>query len=235
MDRLRKYIDEIIQDLDCDANEREELSEEFYDHLLALKDEYMNKGKTKEEAEKLSIKEFGNSKIISTDLQKLISPYHKIIKNLFWFVFIAYSLICINKLFLSPRRLANIKFPEHYLPSYNLIPFKNTFEYATQFPDRIEVWLYPLFYKVLLFIPFGFLLPFLFRNMQKTKNTVLLAIIVSATIKTLQYITHLGEFDVNDMILNPIGALIGFYTFILLRKINIKSFNKKRTSYKKAY
>lgn len=68
------------------------------------------------------------------------------------------------------------------------------------------------------FIPFGVLLPKAFRLNFKTFIVSFLLMISS--LELLQALTKLGAFDVNDMVANTLGALIGYLIYQ-------KSFNKK--------
>jgi glycopeptide antibiotics resistance protein len=65
------------------------------------------------------------------------------------------------------------------------------------------------------FIPFGLLLPLVipfFRNLFKT---LLAGFLLSLGYETIQLVFDLGIFDVDDLILNTAGALIGFIIFTL--------------------
>jgi glycopeptide antibiotics resistance protein len=63
------------------------------------------------------------------------------------------------------------------------------------------------------FIPFGLLLPLLmpvFRNLFKV---LVAGFLLSLGYETIQLVLDLGIFDVDDLILNTAGTLIGFITF----------------------
>ena len=67
-----------------------------------------------------------------------------------------------------------------------------------------------LILNILLFIPFGCLLPIVSRWMQAWWKVFLVAIGFSLLIETTQLFAHLGWFDVADPIYNCLGAVIGF-------------------------
>lgn len=87
----------------------------------------------------------------------------------------------------------------------NFIPFKEMFRY------RIFS---PLFYKnvignMIMFMPYGFFITY-FLKLEKTRSASLLILIASTTIECTQL--AIGRvFDIDDIILNVIGGLIGFY------------------------
>ena len=95
----------------------------------------------------------------------------------------------------------------------NIIPFKEIFRY--------EAGTY-LFYKnilgnVLLFLPFGFFVGY-FIKVKKVSVMLLLTFIVSLSIETIQL--SIGRvFDVDDVILNVLGGLIGFILYKVLNKV----------------
>lgn len=64
--------------------------------------------------------------------------------------------------------------------------------------------------NVLLFIPFGILLPFLWDKMQKAGWMVALSFLFSLGIETTQLLTGRGFFQVDDIWLNVLGALCGY-------------------------
>ncbi len=79
--------------------------------------------------------------------------------------------------------------------------------------------LYQVIANVLLFLPLGYLLPRLFRPMRHWYSTIPVGLLGSLAIETTQLITHLGCFDVDDLITNTIGAAIGFLIYrLILRK-----------------
>ena len=76
------------------------------------------------------------------------------------------------------------------------------------------------FYKdllgnILLFVPFPFLLLFVFRIKGFTR-LLLGAMTVSMAVEILQYVFNIGVADIDDLILNTIGALLGLFLMYLL-------------------
>ncbi len=75
--------------------------------------------------------------------------------------------------------------------------------------------------NVLCFIPFGFLFPTLsYKRGYKNGVTVtLLAAVFSILIETAQLIAKVGAFDVDDIMLNTLGGVIGYIIFVIGRRI----------------
>ncbi|MFI8684762.1 VanZ family protein [Rossellomorea sp. NPDC077527] len=80
--------------------------------------------------------------------------------------------------------------------------------------------------NILLFMPFGFLAPFLWDKTKSLKGIVLWGFVVSVTIECLQLLESLkggwGRVtDIDDVICNGIGAMLGYFVYVLTRKIEV--------------
>ena len=60
------------------------------------------------------------------------------------------------------------------------------------------------------FVPLGILLPLLFRRFNSLFSVTALVFVVSLSYELIQLCTGLGIFDVDDLILNTAGGVIGF-------------------------
>ena len=67
--------------------------------------------------------------------------------------------------------------------------------------------------NVFLFVPFGILMPVGFRFFRKWWNLILGAFILSISIELTQLLTARGYFEIDDMLLNTLGAFIGYMAF----------------------
>lgn len=70
--------------------------------------------------------------------------------------------------------------------------------------------------NILLFVPIGLLLPIVIRHINSFWKTLLIGSGLSISIEVLQYILHLGWFDVDDIIMNMCGICVGYLEFKLL-------------------
>lgn len=68
------------------------------------------------------------------------------------------------------------------------------------------------------FIPFGILLPCLLKQAQSMKKFLLYTIGVIITIELIQLFSLRGSCDIDDLILNTAGALIGYMLWHFLRR-----------------
>ncbi|SFJ79037.1 VanZ like family protein [Paenibacillus sp. UNC496MF] len=107
-------------------------------------------------------------------------------------------------------RRTSFEMPGYY-PHANLTPFVSIRNYATNYSHyNFDIWFFNLFGNVLLFVPLGFLLPILFRRVRRLSAMLTLSLICSLAIELAQLATRLGQFDVDDLLLNALGGLIGF-------------------------
>lgn len=79
-----------------------------------------------------------------------------------------------------------------------------------RFPQLSFSWLYD-FGNIAAFIPFGILIPLLFRI--DFKKFIAFFILVILLLETVQSLTFLGTFDVDDVISNTLGATVGFIAY----------------------
>lgn len=84
--------------------------------------------------------------------------------------------------------------------------------------------------NILLFVPLGLLLPLYTKKLQRIIPVLLLGLSLTLFIEFTQFITHRGIFEVDDLINNTLGAIIGYglISFIL-------SIKKKGVLLKLAY
>ena len=67
--------------------------------------------------------------------------------------------------------------------------------------------------NVIAFIPFGYLLPKMVKKKPRLFHTVLFSFEFSLLVELTQLISRTGSFDVDDLILNTFGGLIGYILY----------------------
>jgi glycopeptide antibiotics resistance protein len=72
--------------------------------------------------------------------------------------------------------------------------------------------------NVFLFVPWGFLAPQLFSSIQTLIKILVAAVFISLCIEIIQFVLVVGVADIDDVLLNTVGAWIGFYFFTLLEQ-----------------
>ena len=98
--------------------------------------------------------------------------------------------------------------------SSNFIPFKEMFRY--DFGSRLFI--KNVLGNIIMFAPYGFFVSY-YLHLKKPWSAFLLILLVSASIETTQLL--IGRvFDIDDIILNVIGGMIGFLIYKFLDLIN---------------
>lgn len=99
--------------------------------------------------------------------------------------------------------------------AYNLIPFREIkrFLMYSQIIGMKSV-LINLVGNVLCFSPLGFYLPFRNWRFRRSWIVFLTGFFVSLFIEVVQLLSRSGSFDVDDMILNTLGCMIGYVLYL---------------------
>ena len=134
-------------------------------------------------------------------------------------LFIIYCILLITILFLNNEYRMNgfqginiNTFSREHFETINIIPFSTIigYIYGLLFEDvSTSIVIVNLVTNLLLFAPMGFFIPLLFKNrITNIKQFIILIIILSLFVEILQFITYSGSTDIEDIILNTIGAII---------------------------
>jgi glycopeptide antibiotics resistance protein len=92
-----------------------------------------------------------------------------------------------------------------------LEPFREVEAFIHQ-PNHL-FWFMQIFLNILLFVPLGFMLPLLSNRFRNPKVIVLTGFMFSGAIEAMQYITGRGLTEIDDVINNTAGALVGFIMY----------------------
>lgn len=120
-------------------------------------------------------------------------------------LFIIYCLFLIYILFLRRSKNISVK--------YNIVPFKTYIEYFTKIINSsidIKTAILNFIANIFLFVPMGYFLPKIFKKVNSFNKTTIISMLIIILIEVMQYITKLGIADIDDVILNTIGAMIGY-------------------------
>ena len=155
----------------------------------------------------------------------------KFTRILLWTAFAVYGCAVFGILFLGTR---GGRFPydsvwEYMKHSVQPIPFKTIFGYVR---DVIaKRWMLGLAVKnvlgnFILFYPMGIFLPCLFKKVRTLKKTLLIAFGTILSVEIVQLVFRLGIFDVDDLILNIAGWILGYLTLSIpfVRKCVMKMY-----------
>ncbi|MNI64171.1 VanZ like family protein [compost metagenome] len=134
-------------------------------------------------------------------------------------ILISYTILLIYWMFLG--------FNRSYTPGalrYNIIPFRTLSHYFMNFNAvSMRTWIINICGNIGVFIPFGLLLPLLCNKTNRLRTFMVMFLVPLFVVEWLQTFLHRGSFDVDDLLLNSIGALIGWGTIKLLRGYGFSS------------
>lgn len=143
------------------------------------------------------------------------------IMTIMYVVFLVYMLIGRNVSVWSNALMSEV------MPyRINIVPFRTIREYIEMlFVSDInkDIPLMNLLGNLFMFSPMGFLLP-LYKKNKNCKNFILSMMSILIFKEFLQFVCGKAVFDIDDIILNMIGAIIAFFIW------NVVVFRKKRVS-----
>ena len=155
-------------------------------------------------------------------------------KWILWVIFGIYIIIFLYATLFGHRSGAyysDMTVGEYIARSVNLVPFKTISLYIKWIldGDRFNNYipLTNLGVNLILLFPMGFFLPNLFDRLRNFIAYLSTNILILALVETIQLITRRGSFDVDDFILNILGAIIGFIVWFITVKIVDVSKKKK--------
>ncbi len=130
-------------------------------------------------------------------------------------LFIVYFAILFYFLFFSEKMGRTYSEREYH---YNLIPLKEIGRFLTYRESLgMRAVLLNIVGNVVAFVPFGIFLPVFSVRCRKIQMTVYYSFELSLLVELLQLVTRVGSFDVDDLILNTLGGMIGFLLYLLGR------------------
>lgn len=103
---------------------------------------------------------------------------------------------------------------------YNLIPFveiRRFWMYREQVGNFAMI--LNIFGNVVGFVPFGYILPVINDRFRNWLLIVVSGFSLSLCVETAQLIFRVGSFDVDDLLLNTLGALLGYVSFWVCNEV----------------
>jgi glycopeptide antibiotics resistance protein len=140
----------------------------------------------------------------------------KVLKIFFSISFVFYLLALIILLFLDSSRgyisseLSLIEYTRNYS---NFVPFTTISMYITAIIDgsmNLDIPIKNLFGNFIMFLPMGIYLPYYIKKANKVSVFTISMVSLLFVIEIIQLVSRRGSFDIDDFILNMLGALVGF-------------------------
>jgi len=129
-----------------------------------------------------------------------------------YILFLMYSCLMLWEVFIGPYRShSNVR-------RYNLYPFKTIAEFILNADHySSETIFINLTANIITFVPLGFFTSLFFKKLKKLTPMLLTSIIIITIIELGQFILRVGVLDIDDIILNTIGCIIGFIFYKRLK------------------
>ncbi|MBC8060948.1 MAG: ATP-binding cassette domain-containing protein [Clostridiaceae bacterium] len=107
-------------------------------------------------------------------------------------------------------------------PIINIIPVVNTIKSITKLSSdmmsySIKFWIINIIGNLFLLAPIAAIVPIIFKKFRNIRSTLILCFLISILIEFLQYLSiyfgNMRSVDIDDVILNTLGSLLGFLIF----------------------
>lgn len=135
----------------------------------------------------------------------------KFLKTIYRILIIPYAIVLLYFMFLGfGREVMSINI-------VRLTPLASTIQFVENSLFLKDI-LINIIGNFLMFLPFGFL-AWISPRFYDFKTLILSFLFVLIIVEALQYVTRLGVFDIDDIILNSIGMSLGFLLMIFLERI----------------
>jgi len=150
----------------------------------------------------------------------------KTLRILIYITFIVYCFIVLDLVLLSRSRMFHLDtwkdtwFDEHIRYGVNLVPFYTIKCYLRNIANGyiVSISVQNLLGNLLMFLPLGVYLPLIWKKCRTFLHTLLLSLGVLIVIELLQFITLLGTLDIDDLILNMCGIILGYLLWKCIKK-----------------
>ncbi len=141
------------------------------------------------------------------------------LKGISGFLFLVYVLAVIYFMFLADS-FNRVEGMGAY--RYNLQLFQEIKRFPSMWNVHGPWWaLVNLMGNVVVFMPFGFFLPMLRSGLRNGLGITILTFLFSLCVETMQLVFKIGVFDVDDLLLNTIGGMIGYIIFYIIHRVYI--------------
>lgn len=149
---------------------------------------------------------------MSSKKAKIIRAFGKVL-------FILYVGFLIYFLFLA-EWYGRTEISEEY--RYNLELFKEIRRFIT-YREQLGMFVVAanLLGNIFIFVPYGFFVSMAGRRRGFFK-TFFFSMFLSLAVETVQLITRVGSFDVDDILLNTVGGVLGYIVFVLCNGVRRK-------------
>ena len=165
------------------------------------------------------------SKQQSTNTTNSMAANNKRSKAKTWVCFLAYLLLLAYVVLISSG-LGRVEQEEY---RYNLTLFHEIGRYYNvgTTTGNWNLFGFNVIGNILVFMPLGVFLPKLFKKCQKLSAIFLFSLELSLAIELTQLLARIGSFDVDDILLNTLGGILGYIVYSIVTGFR-RLFGKRR-------
>lgn len=239
-EKLEQYIVEITSTLTCSPQEKQEIADEIRDHLYTSYEVLLSNGYEEKSATNKAILTFGQTNDLKLRFQQVVDPLYGWLHKFALIGFVLYSIV-LSWILLIKRLITRIleyqsDFPfnsyvktqdlsasdkaffdfSFWEQNVNFIPFKTIVLYLKAEHMNTSIAVNNLVGNFIILLPLGLFLPFLFKRCKKLTSVVTIVFITSFCIELIQFSLQIGMADIDDVIINTIGAMFGFAIYKLI-------------------
>jgi glycopeptide antibiotics resistance protein len=136
-------------------------------------------------------------------------------------ILIAYSALLIRTVVFKAIPMVHLghlrlKFDHTHTGPGNFTPFKSIWPSLSGQSNHLIATV-NLVGNIVPFMPVGFLAPLIYRRMTWHRSLIL-AIATGLTMEIMEVVFRVGIFDVDDILLNAFGVMMGYWAFALFNK-----------------
>jgi glycopeptide antibiotics resistance protein len=144
-----------------------------------------------------------------------------------WLLFCLYIILLSYFLFFSEHYGRENSFQKY---RYNLEFFKEIRRFIT-YREQLgyETFIVNIFGNIAAFAPFGFMLPLMDTKYRRFFYTTFLCLVFSLCVETIQLFLKVGIFDVDDIMMNTLGGILGYLCFAFFNTF-YRMFGKRKHS-----
>lgn len=160
-------------------------------------------------------------------MKKIFYKKNKIIAALFFIFYLAalFKVLFFKYPFFEVVRITQYG-ERNIFFSINLIPFKTILNYLSG-DATLKIAFKNLIGNIVIFLPLGFLLPILFKKIDSYKKILFVSFAFSLIAEATQLFFGIGSFDVDDLLLNALGGILGF-AVLRFAKLHYKKYIRNR-------
>ena len=152
----------------------------------------------------------------------------KMIRPALWTAFGIYCFILIHIVFLSRGAMIHYSYAKYFRQFTNFIPFRTIVEYIDRYNNGFRnLSVVNLLGNFILFTSMRMLLPCVATKLNRFWKVTLTVLIMVVAVEITQRILRVGSVDIDDVLFNVIGAIIGYgmikipFVFKFFKKINL--------------